>query len=286
MRIFHFLLLSLVMLSTSLVAQSNQFSIDNTEVVDISDPNRGRTYQLYIKVPATYNRDSHQQSVYPAVYLTDALTAFPLASGASQVPMNAGKMQEAILVGISWEVGISPIDSRIRDFTPTVNPEWARETGGAEDHLNFIRDKVIPYMETNYRADSAHRIFSGHSLGGLFGAYIFATNPELFAGYILGSPSLWFDRKVVLTSPEYNQLTEPSEIAKVFIGVGELEQPVFSGAAANLVEDAQTYYDKLINKGKDLTTVQLQIIDGAIHETAYPATITQGLNWILGTDNQ
>ena len=261
---------------------TQHFEIPNTQVVNIEDGRFERSYQLFIKLPNSYSKDDFSEHYYPVIYLTDALTAFPLVSSTTQVPMNAGKMEEAITVGISWQMGISPIDSRVRDYTPTIAADWARTTGGADAHLNFLNSVVFPYIENNFRADAGQRIFSGHSLGGLFGAYILSRKPDTFYGYILGSPSLWFDNKYLLKLTPTLQITEAFSAVKVFLGVGSLESPQYSGAANDLVKDTRQYYAQLNALGKNSTTLQIQLITGAIHETAYPATVAQGLNWILG----
>ncbi len=259
-----------------------QFAIPNSQVVEIHDEGLQRDYELFIKLPSSYNSENSQDRVFPVVYLTDAMTAFPLASAATQTAMNSGRMSAAILVGVSWQRGISPIDSRVRDYTPTKQENWERDTGGAADHLRFFENYVFPYVESNFRAAPDRRIYSGHSLGALFAAYVLTNKPETFYGYILGSPSLWYDDKLVLRQTAELEMTEDLEAAKIFLGVGSLESPEFSGAANDLLEDARSYYSLFSSLGKGSSTLQLHVVPEAIHETAYPATIAQGLHWILG----
>ena len=37
------------------------------------------------------------------------------------------------------------------------------------------------------------KVLVGHSYGALFGFHVLFTRPEMFSGYVFGSPSLWFD---------------------------------------------------------------------------------------------
>ena len=73
-----------------------------------------------------------------------------------------------------------------------VNTEVAR-AGGAERFLRFMGDKLIPFIGRSYRT-TPMRVLIGHSLGGLFAAYSLGKRPELFTGYILMEPSLWWNR--------------------------------------------------------------------------------------------
>lgn len=63
--------------------------------------------------------------------MTDAEDTFPTLAGATGIPMAANKIENAILVGISWQEGISPAESRFRDYTPTKAKSWSAHTGEA-----------------------------------------------------------------------------------------------------------------------------------------------------------
>ncbi len=51
----------------------------------------------------------------------------------------------------------------------------------------------------SYRVDMKRKIYVAHSYGGLLGAYILLTEPTMFERYVISSPSLWFDNKVMLS---------------------------------------------------------------------------------------
>src|SRR5690606_5903539 len=108
-------------------------------------------------------------------------------------------MEDVILVGISWQTDIhenikkelGAHASRFRDYTisKSSNAEIQAKykLGQASNHLAFIRNDVIKYIESNYRTDPENRSYFGYSAGGLFGAYILLTQPDTFRNYILGS---------------------------------------------------------------------------------------------------
>ncbi|WP_348772065.1 alpha/beta hydrolase [Pseudoalteromonas luteoviolacea] len=269
---FIFILLSFSQLVN---AQSiNAFEIPRSRVIDIKDPISKRVYPIFVKLPASYGRD-HNKS-YPVIYLTDALYSFQIVSGATRFPMNTDKMEEAIIVGISYSKGSKGPSSRIRDFTHKKDHSWKFETGQALQHANFIENVIFPYIKSHYRVNNS-RTYVGNSLGGLLGAYIFLTKPHMFTNYILGSPSVWFMNSDILSiKPKQN-----SNAHKIFIAVGERETPKYDSPRHDMVTGAQKLVSKLSGEHFPNVEVKLLIIQGANHETAFPTTATQGLYWLF-----
>ncbi|MEM9385070.1 MAG: hypothetical protein AAGA68_08410 [Pseudomonadota bacterium] len=58
-------------------------------------------------------------------------------------------------------------------MVPASDPEVQAnyKVGQGRNHLTLIRDDVINYVEANYAADPAQRIYFGVSLGGSFGFF-------------------------------------------------------------------------------------------------------------------
>lgn len=251
------------------------FNIPRSNVVEITDTKTQRVYPLFIKLPKSYSKNNDK--TYPVIYLTDAWYSFQIVSGATRYPMNVNKMEEAIIVGISYAKGSMGDASRIRDYTPSVSRSWKKETGGAQQHMVFIENDVIKYIDGNYRTKPSDRTFIGNSLGGLFGTYILLTKPTLFKNYILGSPSYWFDNKFIF---QLEKTVKTKNInANVFIAVGEKESIAFD-SSYNMVEDAQAFYSTLLGWNQPKLNVKLMIIPEANHQTAFPTTAIQGLHWI------
>ncbi|QLE87608.1 alpha/beta hydrolase [Shewanella sp. Scap07] len=253
------------------------FEIPRSKVVELTDPQSGRVYPLYIKLPRSYlaNQDKH----YPVIYLTDANYSFQLASGATRFPMNTGAMAEAIIVGISYSKGAKGPSSRVRDYTPSLASDWQLPTGNAKGHALFIRETVFTYIETHYRVNQLQRTFVGNSLGGLFGAYMLFTQPNMFSSYILGSPSVWFNNHAILTA----KIAKPSKATKVYLSVGQLEQPKF-GEREDMVAGAKQLAAKISMQTDNNILLKFSVIDGASHSTAFPTTLIQGLDWLYGVN--
>ncbi|WP_444893257.1 alpha/beta hydrolase [Microbulbifer sp. TRSA001] len=275
-----FILCSALGLSSSVNADTIPFQIPRSHSLELADPASKRIYPLFIKLPKSYMNAPHRR--YPLVLITDGDSAFQTISGATQVPMEFGKLQEVILVGLSYSKGSSDQVSRIRDFTPTTDNNWKYLTGKATEHATFIHDVILPHLSNSYRLTGSGHTFIGHSLGGLLGTYMLLTRPTGFNNYILGSPSIWYDSESILSIK-----AAPSPIPrKVFVGVGSLETPVKSQTRNDMVGGAKKLHRKLIEeKGVEIES-KLLIIPGANHGTSFPTTAIQGLDWLYKTNLQ
>ncbi|WP_232365136.1 alpha/beta hydrolase [Salinimonas marina] len=229
--------------------------ITRSKIVNVTEKATSRAYPLYIKTPRSYS--SKTNKVYPVIYLTDAPYAFQLVSAVTRPSMNSGLLEEAIIVGISYEEGSRGSSSRVRDYTPSNASEWKMETGNAENYLNFVRSEVFPYIEKHFRVDASNRTFAGHSLGGLLGAYTLFKHPDMFNNYILGSPSVWFNDNEILASTT----ATPTRETKVYLSVGSLEQPYF-GEPQDMVAGARRLAKKIGEDRSEKVVLKFQVIEG------------------------
>ncbi|CCQ10649.1 IroE protein [Pseudoalteromonas luteoviolacea B = ATCC 29581] len=264
-----------LLLVCSKLSAATPYELPRSSVIEIAEKSSGRVYPLFIQLPPSYEANTDQ--TYPVIYLTDAHYSFPIVSGAMRFPMNNGVMQHAIIVAVSYEKGSAGASSRIRDYTPTSAKAWKQQTGNAQGHMAFIRETVMPFIESQYRASKTDRTFVGNSLGGLFGTYILFTEPDLFSSYILGSPSVWFDDRAILNT----SFAKPQTKIKVYLSVGEYETPAF-GEGQDMVAGAMQLRDKIAAYRSEYIEINFSIISGASHATAFPTTAIQGLDWVYG----
>lgn len=275
-------LLIYAMSSVHVTAETRPFVIPRSETVLLQDPSTKRQYEIHIKLPANYNPSKS----YPAVYMTDSMYTFQIMSGATRYPINSGKIDNLMLVGISWESGHDGDLSRQRDFTPSVAPGWKDPTGEADKHFAFIKNVVIKYVEDSYSTDSAKRTYVGNSLGGLFGAYILLSEPNIFANYIIGSPSFWYDDQMIFPLEDQYAKEHSDLKANVFIAIGALERPRMEKTSpkSDMVEHATRFYDKLNARRYPHLCTKLYVIEEANHQTAFPTTAIQGIHWLYSKD--
>jgi predicted alpha/beta superfamily hydrolase len=119
--------------------------------------------------------------------------------------------------------------SRFRDYSITKSSDPARQAkyqhGQASNHLDFIRNDVIKFIEKNYRTNPDNRTYFGYSLGGgLFGAYTLMAQPDTFKNYILGGPALSGDIPLLLELGATNAIKSKGLNANVFISYGALDK--------------------------------------------------------------
>lgn len=265
----------LLLACTQTLQAESAFEIPGSVTVDLKEPSSGRIYPVFIKLPRSYEHTANRE--YPVIYMTDGPYTFPTVSGATRFPMNSGAMEQAIIVAISYAKGSQGPASRIRDYTPVKATDWKRETGNADGHLKFIENVAIPFVENNYRALPQSRTYVGNSLGGLFGAYILLSQPDLFESYILGSPSVWFHDDYILSA----EPAKPSQNVRVYVSVGSLESPKH-GEREDMVAGAKALVSKLAGHGEERVCLKFSVTEGATHATAFPTTAIQGLDWLYG----
>ncbi|MGD2131913.1 MAG: alpha/beta hydrolase-fold protein [Maricaulaceae bacterium] len=259
--------------------------VPRSELLTIESTTLGRTYDLYVGLPPGYAAAENEDRRYPVLYMNDGPYFFATATGIGYVPMATGYVEPYILVGVSFAHGSTGPDSRVLDYTPTLNPEWDRQTGGAEAYLEFLETEAIPLIETTYRADPERRAIAGHSLSGLFGAHALFSRPELFDGYIISSPSLWFHNEGMFETEAAFAETHDDLDAQVYLGIGSLEHPHrYRGMQYEMVEHTHRFAAALESRGYPSLEVRAREVDGAIHETAYSTTFLNGMLWLYAND--
>lgn len=275
-RFFGLLLSSVVLTNTANSEKLPEFSLPNSEVRSIHANSNKKDYELYIQLPASYVGSTKK---YPLVLVNDTRFAFPSASGAMQL-MGGQVIQDAILVGISYSKGDDVGVSRTRDYTPTFSPVDKNGhssisrlvSGHAKEYVDFIEDQVIPLIQKNYRIDSKKKIFVGHSFGGLLGTYILFKKPELFSHYIIGSPSLWYDNRVMFNMEAEYAKSNKRLPANVFMYVGSLEND-FNPMVDNLLEMEK----QLRSRNYSDLNLQVEVIKNENHHSVFPGLLSRGL---------
>lgn len=252
------------------------FEIENSEVFTINSNVLSRKYNIYIKVPSDYFNKDNSQKTYPALYLNDGPHTFKVAAGVTHFK----SMNKAIVVGIAFAQGEDGQYSRVRDLTPEPDESWSNYvTGGASDYLRFIENEVIPFVEKNYRANPARRILCGHSLGGSFGTWVLLTKPQLFSGYILTSPSLWFKDEMIFDLEEKYAQDHESLAVNVYFATGALETPE-NGMKNNMVDGHNRFVKRMRSRNYQGLHLNDEVVPGTDHFSTFPVGLAKGLRWI------
>ena len=276
---------SLIILATEVFAVgSTPYVLENTEVVAIHASRLNRSYEIYVSFPEDYTTTNKH---YPVVYVTDAPYAFPLIRAfAGRVDRHGVGLESFILVGLSYAKGESGVISRNRDYTPTErkrDPKSpGRSYGQSAAYLDYLTEDVFPLVDSRYRTDPKRRIFVGHSYGSLLGLQALLERPNTFSHYILGSPSLWFDKGQPFDALRHYAKTHVDLKGKVRFYVGGLEQP--SGnqpGGENMVALMNRYVAELRGHHWRGLDVKAKVMEGEDHATVFTRFVTQGLAWAL-----
>jgi len=277
------------------------YTLPNTEVRDMHARQLNRDYQLYIGLPKSYGT-GHQS--YPVVFVTDAPYAFPLTlSVEARITGHSKRLPEFILVGLSYAKGDTAEFSRRRDYTPgapedkTLTSDMPGRTpvfGEAEGYRRFIADEVFPFIAANYRADMSHKIIAGHSYGSLFAAYVLLTDPGMFSGYVLGSPSLWYGKRFMFQREREFAATAKDLPVKIYMGVGAFEGYAPKNRRGDarystdddMVSDSASFAHALASHHYPGLRLHSEVIADEDHLTVAPILITRGLVWTLGGGRQ
>lgn len=161
-----------------------------------------RHYRIELSIP----RAPAPEGGYSALYMLDGnaamdtLTEQDLASISHDNP--------PVLVAIGYDVPVrNDVVSRAYDYTPPVYENGkllvqpvvrGRIGGGADVFLEFINNQVKPLARARASIDPKKEYLWGHSYGGLFVLHTLFTQPDAFARYIMGDPSVWWHDGAVI----------------------------------------------------------------------------------------
>jgi predicted alpha/beta superfamily hydrolase len=230
----------------------------------------GRDYDLYIRLPDEY--DKYPKVSYPVLYLLDAQWDYKMLDSIYGSLQYDGFIPELIIVGITYS-GNKPDYEALRamDYTP-VNESRVTGSGGAPKFLSFIKDQVIPFVESNFHTRPGERILMGSSYGGSFTLYTLFTDPSLFTGYVAASPVTVFGQNFAFEQEAAYYQTRKDLPVKLFICVGEKE---------DLSYPVKEYIDVLKGRNYENLSLETRVIEGEGHSSSKTEGFNRGLRFVL-----
>lgn len=267
-------------------SEGGPYVLKDTQVWTVPDPVSGRDYEVFVSLPASY--EAEPQRRYPTLYVTDADYSFPiLRQIARRVNLDGPVLEEFILVGLSYAKGEGGAASRSRDYTPVpCKPESRCDLvhGGGGAYQAYLKDQVLPFIEGRFRADPEARVLLGHSYGGLLGAQILFTDPQMFQAYVLGSPSFWFGQRHIMKMEADYARTHTDLPAEVFMYIGAFETPGPTPRHASrydMVGQMAAMEQALKSRRYPSLNLQSTVLDDEDHLTVAPAGFTRALLAVL-----
>jgi predicted alpha/beta superfamily hydrolase len=162
---------------------------------------------------------------------------------------------------------------RLQEYTPTRDPRLGG--GGASDYGRMIVEELKPYIDESYRTrpDAASTAIGGSSLGGLVTMYLGLTYPRVFSRLAVLSPSVWWDRRAILTLVRQ---TRPRPPLRIWVDMGTAE-------GRRGLEDARLLKAALIGAGWQIgSDLHYAEYEGAMHtEEAWAARFGSVLEWLF-----
>ena len=237
-------------------------------------------YEIRVQLPDGYLETGTRD--YPVIYLLDACWHFPLRDN-----------DDFIVVGVGYaDTGTAPADidpARLRDLLPYALTDrdfkalpqlraFADDArlGQARAFQAVLQQEVKPLVDRRWRT-SGRDILFGHSLAGLFAAWVMVHMPESYRAYVILSPATLYGNYSILSD------MHPETGTCFYMAVGERESAEMPGI--DLVGDTLELHaritDTLARRRIDYSTT-LDIIEKAGHISMVPHATGKALAFLLG----
>jgi predicted alpha/beta superfamily hydrolase len=168
----------------------------------------GNDRTVMVGLPAGY---AESRKRFPVFMVVDGQWNFNLSCENVRILSDNGVIPPMIVVGVHT--------GERRDFylLPARDSE-SRTGGGGDSLLAFIRDELIPFMDSHYRT-LPKRVLAGSSYGGVFVMHALLTHPGLFDAFITLSPSMWWNNGIMLKRTEEFMKASPGMHNALYITV-------------------------------------------------------------------
>ncbi len=226
---------------------------------------------IIVYLPPDY--ETAPQRRYPVFYLHDGQNLFDEETAFAGHEWHADEIAETLILGGAIQpvilVGIYNTPHRIDEYTPTTDAHG--HTGGkARLYAAMIIDELMPFIDALYRtlATRENTALGGSSLGGLVTLSIGLRHPEIFGKLAALSPSVWWNRGVILRMIRDLPAPRPRPANLADIGTAEGAHP------QRILRDARYLREVLCRKGwtlgEDLAYLEAE---GGLHNESAGARL-------------
>jgi predicted alpha/beta superfamily hydrolase len=244
-----------------------QVEIAGSQLLTMSSSICHQEYVLYINLPRGYGDTT---KTFPVLYVLDGQWDFSFVQALYGQQYYDGFVPGIVIVGITWGGKNPDYDKRRAfDLTPT-DPGKTGNYGNAPNFLAFIKQELIPFIESKYRVSKTDRALVGSSFGGLFTLYTMFHETGTFNRYILTSPALQWDNDIVSSyNKEYAKQTKELR-ARVFMGIGGYENvPAF-----------EKFADELKSEDYKGFVLETRVLEGFGHSGGKAEGYSRGLQFV------
>ena len=262
------------------VDSTNHFSMPGTQIFTLTSQHNEIEYEIRVWLPQDYARGGQ---AYPLLLLLDADYQFPLGVSILEHLAQRNQADESVVVAVAYANSQqNPYwyrRNRTRDYTPTTvqtggyGAEFQQYSGGGGKFLRFIADELMDSLQSKYRINASGHTYVGHSYGGLFGAFIIAEQPDLFSNYLLISPSLWYDDRLMIRRMQQDADLGLTDATRIYLAVGDHENL----AGRPMVDELQMYAAAIRENVDPTADVEVRVFSDETHASIYPAALSAGL---------
>lgn len=245
-------------------------TLPGSELRSLKSASTGRDYDIYVHIPASYDKETSRK--YPVIYILDGQWDFKLMDSILGGLVYDKFVPEMILVGITYSGQNADYNGlRAMDLTPVQTAD-VKGSGDGPKFLKFLKTELIPFIETNYRADSSRRVLQGSSYAGLFTLYALFSDPGLFSYYMSASPAVPYgDRYSFKQEAEYAR-THKDLPVKLYLAVGGSE---------GLTSPVEEFMKTLKSRGYKGLKLETRVIEGERHASNKPELFNRGLRFLF-----
>ena len=245
-------------------------TLPSTEVRQLHSSDTGRDYDIYLRLPDGYARDTSR--TYPVIYSLDGQWDFKMLDSICSGLAYDQFIPEAIIIGITYSGEKADYGAlRAIDYTP-VRDAFFGGGGEGPKFLAFLQEQMIPFVESNYRADGSQRVLMGSSFGGTFTLYALFSEPALFHGYIAGSPVVPYGNRFAFRQEAEYAASHTDLPVRLFLSVGGAEE---------LAHPVQEFMRVLQERGYEGLALETRTVEGEGHASNKPETYNRGLRFLF-----
>ncbi len=278
--LIQFLVYPIVFFGQSIAKDGTNYIMPHSEIRNLKSTVNNVDYKLYISYPQDYEINTSEK--FDVLYLLDADYSFAIGKNIVTHLSERNHLNNLIIVGIGYGGHEGYRIHRTRDYTPShienssaYNKIHQEHSGGGKLFKEFLKKELIPFIEREYCA-TEHRVLTGHSYGGLFASWILLTEPELFDGYIIVSPSLWYDEHILFRIPNLLEGHEGKSL-KAYFAVGDREV----NQQWNMPGDLNEFVQYLISLKPIDLKIKHEIANDETHNSIFPRALSNGIRFVF-----
>ena len=258
------------------------YVLPQTEVWELAAKD-GYPYQIFVSVPT----GTPPPEGYPVLYVLDGNAMFAgFAETRRILEYIKSDVGQMIVVGIGYKTDKAYDLRRIYDFTEDhqnpVMPAQAYlvdyKAGGRAEFASYILETLRPELARRYSVHPHRQALFGHSLGGLFGLYMFYSHATEFNAIISASPTIFWNNQSILAEERSfaSRLAEgriPGVLGKLRLVTGALDETVVENT------DAMSLARRLEPLSACGLRSEFEQFEGEVHVTVPSRSVTSTLRF-------